>query len=203
MINLKTVSFKKLINYFIFVLGSELNGRFISNDYIQTLTVIHPKVSTIGSSETTDTEQQAKHLDSIKEHSIKQTEIRLIGDRMKQQAKQLVVNQKKQFIGKHLSENKRLNEIKNQPLNDELVNGEAVKHQQPIQSRMQTHQHRAQLKDAKIMGSDFIDSGLMEESFARAPASKLLFVLRISLMCVHLLVTKSIIFYCYSAITCV
>lgn len=152
---------------------SELNGRFLSNDYIQTLTVIHPKVSTIGlSSETIDEQQNKQQLNSVKQHLNKQTDIRINGERMKQQAKQLAVNQKKQFIEKHLNENKRLEEIKNQPSNSEPIN-----HQQPVQSRIQTHQHRVQLKDAKIKSSDFIDSGLMEESFARAPASKFLYFL--------------------------
>lgn len=94
---------------------------------------------------------------------------------MKQQAKQLAVNQKKQLIEKHLNENKKLNDIKNQPLNnDKLITD--IKHQPVVQSRMQTHQHHIQLKDAKISNNpEFMDSSLMEESLARAPASKLIF----------------------------
>ena len=151
---------------------SELNGRFLSNDYIQTLTVIHPKVSTIGlSSEASDSEQQPStkpQLNSLKQHANKQTEVRLLGERMKQQAKQLATAQKKQFIEKHLNENRRLDEIKNGPLND----GEAIKHQTPVQSRIQTHQHRVELKAAKVKSADFVDPSLIEDSFARAPASE-------------------------------
>lgn len=152
---------------------SELNGRFLSNDYIQTLTVIHPKVSTIGlSSENSDSEQQQQsgkpQLNSIKQHASKPTEIRLLGARLKQQAKQLATAQKKQFIEKHLNENRRLDEIKNGPLNE----GEAIKHQAPVQSRIQTHQHRVELKAAKVKSADFVDPSLIEDSFARAPASK-------------------------------
>lgn len=155
---------------------SELSGRFLSNDYIQTLTVIHPKVTTIGlasSSESSDiaNEQQNKQINSAKQHAAKPNEVRLTGERLKQQAKKLAVNQKKQLIEKHLNENKRLNEIKNQMINDDKMI-EEVKHQ-PVQSRIQTHQHRVQLKEAKISkNSEFTDSGLIEESFARAPASK-------------------------------
>lgn len=144
---------------------SELNGRFLSNDYIQTLTVIHPKV-TSGLSSGEDGEQAKPQLNSVKQHATKQTEIRQIGERMKQQAKQLAANQKKQFVEKHLNENKRTEE---KPLIDKLF---ADTHKQPIQSRIQTHQHRVQVKDAKISKNEFVDSGLMEESFSRVPASK-------------------------------
>lgn len=152
---------------------SELNGRFLSNDYIQTLTVIHPKVSTIGlSSEASDSEQQPNkpQLNSVKQHANKQTEVRLLGERMKQQAKQLASNQKKQFIEKHLNENRRLDEIKN----GAPTEAEAIKHQAPVQARIQTHQHRVELKEGKVKSADFVDPSLIESSFARQPASKLL-----------------------------
>ena len=140
------------------------------------MTVIHPKVTTIGlssSSESNDqTEQQTKQQKLNSSKHVKHSEIKLIGERMKQQAKQLAVNQKKQLIEKHLNENKKLNEIKNQPLNDKLMT-EEVKHQPPVQSRIVTHQHRVQLKEPKISKNpEFMDSSLMEESLARAPASK-------------------------------
>lgn len=56
---------------------SELNGRFTSNDYIQTVTVIHPKGSSSSLSQTSpqETTQHKNHPDSVNSHSSSHQEL--------------------------------------------------------------------------------------------------------------------------------
>ncbi|KAI1285358.1 Calsyntenin-1 [Halotydeus destructor] len=107
---------------------SELNGRFVSNDYIQTLTVIHPKAT-----------------EAIRDRA----------------------------IGAQKGEAPSgTTEI---PVDHALggAEGQQVLHvkEEAVVAHAQVHEHKAEMLEAKMKTSNFLDSGLVDsDTLARAPS---------------------------------
>lgn len=143
---------------------SELNGRFISNDYFQTLTVIHPKVDP--SNLTGSIANQQGSISSSTLSSGKNVQ----GNTVNNHNNNYNINSD----GLSIRHNGNSGSNNNNEKNNNLVNDGHGRDDRIgiIASHAQIHQQQVELKDSKLKSNVFRDSLESSESFARTSASK-------------------------------
>ncbi|XP_053200964.1 calsyntenin-1-like isoform X2 [Panonychus citri] len=157
---------------------SELNGRFISNDYFQTLTVIHPKVDP--SNLTGSIANQQGSISSSTSSSGKNVQ----GNTVNNHNNNYNINSD----GLSIRHNGNSGSNNNNEKNNNLVNDGHGRDDRIgiIASHAQIHQQQVELKDSKLKSNVFRDSLESSESFARTSASHAVTV--IIVVCVGFLV---------------
>lgn len=120
---------------------SELNGRFVSNDYIQTLTVIHPKSDA-------PTSVLAGQSQSSSSASIVSS------------SDQVVVGGPEEIAGQLAASSPVT------PPAPSSAGGPSSSQQQEPVAHLQAHDHKVEFKEARIKSAGFLDGGLIDASDA-------------------------------------